>query len=114
MSPGQPHGTEHGHGHELGFIRKYIFSDDHKIIGIQFLFSSIIFLLLGGFLALLVRIQLGWPHAEIPIIGKWLWPSSGGRQCRPSSTTCCSRMHATVMIFFVIIPFLAGGVRQLH
>ena len=39
----------HEHGHELGFLQKYIFSRDHKVIGIQFLFSSLIFLVLGGF-----------------------------------------------------------------
>ena len=60
-----PHTEAHAHP-ELGFLRKYIFSEDHKIIGIQFLFSGLIFLVIGGFLALLVRIQLGWPHAEHP------------------------------------------------
>ena len=54
----------HAHAHpELGFLRKYMFSEDHKVIGIQFLFSGIIALFLGGFLALLVRIQLGWPSS---------------------------------------------------
>ncbi|HJT78129.1 MAG TPA: hypothetical protein VJ739_13075, partial [Gemmataceae bacterium] len=51
------------HHEEIPFLRKYIFSEDHKIIGIQFLFSSIIMFLIGGVLALMVRIQLGWPHA---------------------------------------------------
>src|SRR5438128_6659710 len=60
-----------GHAHEPGFLGKYVFSTDHKIIGIQFLFSAIIFLFLGGTLALGVRTQLGWPRAEIPVIGKW-------------------------------------------
>ena len=63
MSAESSHGTAtHAHP-ELGFLRKYIFSEDHKIIGIQFLFTSIIFLGLGGLLALMVRIQLAWPHA---------------------------------------------------
>ena len=60
MSVSHSHETG-AHGHELGFLRKYIFSEDHKIIGIQFLFSGIIFLFIGGALALLVRLQLGWP-----------------------------------------------------
>ena len=55
----------HEHGHELGFFQKYVFSRDHKIIGIQFMFTSLIFLFLGGFLALGVRAQLGWPNANI-------------------------------------------------
>ena len=65
MSEQTGHDVEHGHG-DLSFLQKYIFSTDHKIIGIQFLFTGLIFLFLGGFLALGVRTQLGWPHAEIP------------------------------------------------
>jgi cytochrome c oxidase subunit 1 len=98
-----------GHGHELGFVAKYIFSTDHKIIGIQFLISSMIFLFLGGFLALGVRAQLGWPHAEIPVIGQWLWPGSAGNRMPPDTYNMLFSMHATVMIFFVIIPWLAGA-----
>src|SRR3954469_19041409 len=89
---------------ELGFLRKYVFSEDHKIIGIQFLFTSIIFLGIGGMLALLVRIQLAWPHAEIPIIRDF-FRDSGGR-ITESAYNMFFTMHASVMIFFVIIPFL--------
>src|SRR5438445_2471497 len=101
------HETAHGSHHELSFIRKYIFSEDHKIIGIQFLFTSIIFLGIGGTLALLVRIQLAWPHAEIPIIRNF-FAESGGR-ITESAYNMFFSMHASVMIFFVIIPFLAGA-----
>src|SRR5215210_475482 len=101
-------GTAHGHTHhELSFIRKYIFSEDHKIIGIQFLFTSIIFLGLGGLLALMVRIQLAWPHAEIPIIHQF-FKHNGGR-IDESFYNMLFTMHASVMIFFVIIPFLTGA-----
>jgi cytochrome c oxidase subunit 1 len=99
----------HEHGHELNFLRKYIFSTDHKIIGIQFLVSSILFFLLGGVLALGVRTQLGWPTAEIPILGKWLWPGSAGGRMPPDFYNMLFSMHASVMIFFVIIPFLTGA-----
>src|SRR5256885_16976155 len=108
MDPHAAHGTKHGHAHhELSFIRKYIFSTDHKIIGIQFLFTSIIFLGVGGILALLVRIQLAWPHAEIPFIRDW-FPDNGGRMPETFYNMLFS-MHASVMIFFVIIPFLTGA-----
>src|SRR5688572_33105876 len=107
MSVGHtPTTAAHPH-HEPGFLRKYVFSTDHKIIGIQFLFTSIIFLGVGGILALLVRIQLAWPHAEIPIIRNW-FPENGGR-IPESFYNMLFSMHASVMIFFVIIPFLAGG-----
>src|SRR4051812_37701634 len=96
----------HEHGHEIGFVGKYVFSRDHKIIGIQFLFSSLIFLLLGGLLALAVRTQLGWPNAEIPFIGKWLWSGSSGNKMPLDTYNMLFTMHASVMIFFVIIPWL--------
>jgi cytochrome c oxidase subunit 1 len=86
-----------------------VFSTDHKIIGIQFLFSSLIFLFIGGALAMLVRIQLGWPHSEIPILGKLWWPNSAGYRMPPEFYNMLFSMHASVMIFFVIIPVLAGA-----
>jgi cytochrome c oxidase subunit 1 len=77
------HSPAAAHHPELSFLRKYIFSEDHKVIGIQFLISSIIFLMLGGFLALMVRIQLGWPEAEIPLLGRWFWPGNAGHKMPP-------------------------------
>src|SRR5438105_4940640 len=103
-TPGTAHAHEH---HELPFIRKYIFSEDTNIIGMQFLFTSIIFLGVGGILALLVRIQLAWPHAEIPILSEW-FKDNGGRMSESFYNMLFS-MHASVMIFFVIIPFLTGA-----
>jgi cytochrome c oxidase subunit 1 len=107
MSVGHTQTTAHAH-HEPGFLGKYIFSRDHKIIGIQFLFTSLIFLGLGGILALLVRIQLAWPHMEIPIIRTWFIDSNGGR-ISETFYNMSFTMHASVMIFFVIIPFLTGA-----
>ena len=53
------HDHEHAHGapghHELSFIKKYVFSTDHKMIGMQFLFTTLLMLLVGGALALGVR-----------------------------------------------------------
>src|SRR6266403_2992423 len=109
MSVSHTPGAEvHAHP-ELGFLRKYIFSEDHKIIGIQFLFSSIIFLFVGGALALLVRTQLAWPQAEIPLLGKYFWPASAGHRMPPEFYNMLFSMHASVMIFFVIIPLLTGA-----
>jgi cytochrome c oxidase subunit 1 len=104
------HATTHEHGHEdIGFLRKYIFSEDHKIIGIQFMFTGLLFLLLGGLLALGVRTQLGWPAMEIPILGKILFPGSAGHRMGPDFYNMLFSMHASVMIFFVIIPLLTGA-----
>src|SRR6516164_2804927 len=101
MSVGHPTTAVHEHP-EMGFVRKYIFSTDHKIIGIQFLFSGLIFLVIGGTLAMLVRIQLGWPHSDIPILGKAWWAGSAGNRMPPEFYNMAFSMHASVMIFFVI------------
>src|SRR6266480_2961769 len=62
---GGPHGDAH-HA-PMSFWRKYIFSTDHKIIGIQFLFVSLFFLLVGGLLAMQIRWQLGFPGKPLPV-----------------------------------------------
>jgi len=89
------------HEHELPFIRKYIFSMDHKIIGIQFLF-----MIVGGFLAMIVRWQLGFPDKEIPLVN--LLPDSLN-PADPAHYNAVFTMHASIMIFAVIIPILAGA-----
>src|SRR4026208_2539856 len=61
------HGDEH---HELGFWRKYVFSTDHKIIGLQYLITAMFMALVGGTLSMLMRYQLGWPSAISPTMGK--------------------------------------------
>src|SRR6516162_4829224 len=99
----------HAHPHpELGFLRKYIFSTDHKVIGIQFLFTGLIMFILGGILALLVRIQIAWPNGNIPILST-LFPRHWGGKLDQDFYTMLFSMHATVMIFFVIIPLLTGA-----
>ncbi|HLN27810.1 MAG TPA: cbb3-type cytochrome c oxidase subunit I [Gemmataceae bacterium] len=110
MSVSIPHGAEAHQHPQLGFVRKYIFSTDHKIIGIQFLFSTLIFLALGGLLAMGVRLQLGWPHADHTWLSDLLkWPKSYGNHMAPEFYNMLFSMHATIMIFFVIIPILAGA-----
>ena len=86
------------------FWRKYIFSTDHKVIGIQFLFTSLIFAVIGGGLAMLIRTQLAWPFEEIP----GFFPNSGGVML-PETYISFVTMHGTIMIFFVIIPILSGA-----
>ena len=84
MSVGLPHGAEAHEHPEMSFVRKYIFSTDHKIIGIQFLFSTLIFLVIGGTLAMGVRLQLGWPHADHSWLANLLkWDKSYGNHMPP-------------------------------
>ncbi len=75
------HGHDHaaGHGHSASFINTYIFSRDHKIIGIQFLFSTLLWFMVGGLLALGIRWQLAYPWKEMPVIGSMLYSAEGGQ-----------------------------------
>ncbi len=100
--------------HAPPFLKRYIFATDHKIIGIQFLFLGLAFLTIGGLLALVIRWQLAWPSREhagaafraVPILAKWLgW--EGGEMPADFYNTVFT-MHATLMIFFAIIPLLVG------
>ena len=90
------------------FFGTWVFSRDHKVIGLQFLFSSLSWLAVGGLLALAIRWQLAWPWTEIPIIGRVLFAAEGG-QISPQFYSVLFTMHATVMIFFVVIPILTGA-----
>jgi len=89
------------------FLSTYVFSKDHKVIGLQFLFSTLLWFLVGGLLALAVRWQVAWPWSDVPVLGK-LFAQQGG-QMAPEFYTMLFTMHATVMIFLVIIPILAGA-----
>ena len=101
------HDSNHTTETKSGFLTTYLFSQDHKMIGIQFLFSGLIFFGIGGLLALLIRLQLAWPDGNLPYIGKW-FPQSWGGKMSPEFYTMLFTMHASIMIFFVIIPWLTG------
>ncbi|MGL4461861.1 MAG: hypothetical protein ACRC1K_06870, partial [Planctomycetia bacterium] len=59
----------HAHPAPTTFLGKYVFSLDHKVIGIQFLVSSMFWLFVGGALALAIRWQLAFPWQSMPIVG---------------------------------------------
>ena len=105
------HDHDHAHGahghHELSFVKKYVFSTDHKMIGMQFLFTTLLILMVGGALALGVRWQVAFPWTSMPLFGP-MFAETGG-QISPEFYTMLFTMHATVMIFLVIIPVLAGA-----
>jgi len=97
------------HGHKQSFITRYIFSQDHKVIGMQFLFVSLLFMIVGGLLALMVRWELGYPEEPMPL--GTLFPDAimPGGVIPPEVYNMLFTMHASVMIFLVIIPILAGA-----
>src|SRR5213076_2348598 len=99
--------VQHAGHHELGFVRTYVFSTDHKMIARQFLFMGLLMMILGGVLALIVLWQLAWPETAVPGLGMILKETGGILE--PSTYNMAFTMHATIMIFFVIMPILAGS-----
>ena len=108
-----PHSADahaHAHGPALGWVRRYLFSVDHKVIGIQFLFAGLAFFALGGMLAMLMRWQLAWPNDPahpVPVLGSLLGWNKGVMP--PEVYNTVLTVHATVMIFFVLIPLQVGA-----
>ena len=100
-------GHEAGH-HELGFFRTYVFSTDHKQIGKQFLTMGLSMLVLGGILALLVRWELAWPETAVPGMHWVPEPTMYDGIIPPETYNAFFTMHATIMIFFAVMPILVG------
>jgi len=100
----------HGGHHELGFWRKYIFSTDHKVIGIQYGVTAMFFLLLGFGMMLLMRWQLAFPNQPLPIIGNLLGESLfPGGVMAPEFYNQLGAMHGTIMIFLGVVPMGVGA-----
>jgi cytochrome c oxidase subunit I len=101
----------HGHEehHELGFIRKYIFSEDHKVIAKQYLISGIVWAVIGGLLSLVFRLQLGFPDMDLSwlkfMFGDWINESG---KLDPNFYLALVTMHGTIMVFFVLTAGLSG------
>jgi len=102
--------THEAHGeHRQSFLTRYIFSQDHKIIGLQYLFTSLFMAVVGGFLAMLIRMQLGFPTAKF-YWAQWLFPGGfANNQIKPDFYLAVVTMHGTIMIFFVLTTALSGG-----
>src|SRR5256884_8248715 len=96
------------HHDDRTFVQKYIFSTDHKIIGIQFLFLSLLFLFLGGVLAMQIRWQLGFPGQPMPGGGILPETMAPGGVILPEYYIQLVTMHGTFMVFFAIMPLLVG------
>jgi len=94
---------------ELGWWRKYVFSTDHKVIGIQYAISGFVFLLFGFGLMMLMRWQLAYPGKPLPIIGKLFGSSMPGGVMTPDFYNSLGAMHGTIMVFLGIIPVAFGG-----
>ncbi len=100
------------HGHELPFWRKYIFSTDHKIIGIQYGLTSLVFLFFGFCLMMLMRWQLAFPGKPLPIgfLSSWLGDARmPGGIMAPEFYNQLGAMHGTIMVFLGVVPLAVGA-----
>ncbi len=100
--------AEHIHPAPTSFLRKYVFSTDHKVIAKQFMWTGLIWLLVGGGMAMLIRWQLANPGMPVPFVGKLLYARSGG-VIPPDSYNTLFTMHGTIMIFLGLTPLLIGA-----
>jgi cytochrome c oxidase subunit I len=111
-----PHVRVHEALHEeAGFWRSYIFSTDHKVIGIQYGITALCFLLLGFFLMIMMRWQIAHPGEAVPVVGPLLASIFGDVAAKgivsPDLYNSFGAMHGTIMVFMAIVPlaFAAFG-----
>jgi len=99
------------HGAPTSFIRKYVFSLDHKIIGLQYYALALVAVVSGMVLSWIMRIHLVWPNAPIPGLGALAKVGAPGGVVTPEYYLQLMTMHGTLMVFFVLTnaPFAAFG-----
>ncbi len=99
----------HAHEHQIGFIRKYVFSTDHKIVGLQYFFTAFVMAIIGGLLSMLMRLQLAWPSHMWPTLGKLFPKGMAGGVMAPEFYLSLQTMHGTIMAIFVLTALFTGG-----
>src|SRR5215204_912894 len=102
------HDEHHVHHHKETFITKYIFSQDHKTIGKQFLITGIVWAIIGGLFSVLFRLQLGFPGQTFPILETVFGHYAAGGVIKPEFYYALITMHGTVLVFFVLTAGLSG------
>ncbi|MGI9590959.1 MAG: cytochrome c oxidase subunit I [Myxococcota bacterium] len=97
--PAAPAHVEHHDEHEQSFFRKYLFSTDHKIIAMQYLFTGMFMAVVGGFFAYAFRMQLAFPGMDVPFWGV----------VSPNEYNMLVTNHGAIMIFWVAMPVLIAA-----
>ncbi|MGB2637502.1 MAG: cbb3-type cytochrome c oxidase subunit I, partial [Candidatus Acidiferrum sp.] len=97
---GQP--AVHHHAPPQGFIRKNVFSLDHKVIGLQYYGLALAAVFIGMVLSWLMRLHLGWPGIAIPGLDKLSANGAPGGVMTPEYYLSLMTMHGTIMVFFVL------------
>jgi cytochrome c oxidase subunit 1 len=105
------HDAGHGAHHApTGFVRKYVFSIDHKVIGIQYLLLALFSVVMGMAMSVLMRMKMTWPNHAWPLLetlfGKDAAP---GGVMTPEFYLSLVTMHGTMMVFFVLTTAPQGG-----
>ena len=103
------HVEVHRHPLPTNFITKYIFSVDHKVIGIQYILLAIVAAFLGMGLSLLVRLRLVWPNTPIEILGTLFPEGAPDGVMTPEFYLAMLTMHGTIMVFMVLTTAPQGG-----
>ncbi|MCH7522051.1 MAG: cbb3-type cytochrome c oxidase subunit I, partial [Candidatus Marinimicrobia bacterium] len=94
----------------MSFWRKYIFSQDHKIIGLQYGITALFFLLAGFTMMMIMRWQLAYPGQPVPFIGGLLGEDNApGGIILPEFYNQLGAMHGTIMIFLGVVPLAVGA-----
>jgi cytochrome c oxidase subunit I len=101
------HAAVHQPAH--GFIRKYVFSSDHKVIGIQYYFLALFAVLVGMTLSVLMRLRLAWPLEHWPLLEKIFPTGFAGGPMTPEFYLSMMTMHGTIMVFFVLTTAPLSG-----
>ncbi|MCG3148713.1 MAG: Alternative cytochrome c oxidase subunit 1 [Verrucomicrobiae bacterium] len=104
------HHHHNEHHDEPSWIRKYVFSTDHKVIGIQYGLTSLVFLFFGFCLLMMMRWQLAYPGEALPLLGKWLGEARmPGGVMAPEFYNQLGAMHGTIMVFLGVVPLAVGA-----
>jgi len=104
------HAAHPTHHEELSFWSRYVFSTDHKVIGIQYTVTGLLFLFFGFCLMMLMRWQLAYPGEAIPLIGTWFGEARApGGVMLPEFYNELGAMHGTIMVFLGVVPIGVGG-----
>src|SRR5438552_1433408 len=103
------HDVVHRHEPPKGFIRKYIFSLDHKVIGIQYILLALTAVLVGMIMSVLMRLNLSWPGTHIRILATLFPTGAPGGVMSPEFYLSLVTMHGTIMVFFVLTTAPQGG-----
>ncbi len=99
----------HRHEAPKGFIRRYIFSLDHKVIGIQYYLLGLFSVFVGIILSVLIRIHLVAPELHVPLLGKLSPIGAPGGVIQPEYYLSLLTIHGTLMVFFVLTTAPQSG-----